>query len=136
MARFAKEDAGGMYTFAMLTRWLFGSLSLTCRQYSFPVVLSIWSEFRTYVARPPLVPAGRRCSNILYPFSRRGSASLAIQVSCKQRTSNSSCSRIDISFRCDRPRTFVLPTVMPACCQRYIIFGFSFGKRRDPFVRL
>ena len=136
MSRFAKEDVGGKYTFAMFTRWLFGSLSLTCRQYSLPVVLSMCNEFRTNVARPPRAPTGRRFSTILYPFSRRGSACSAIQVSCKQRTSNSSYSRRDSSFRCESPRTFVLPTVIPSCCHRYIIFGWSFGKRRDPFVRL
>jgi hypothetical protein len=59
MPLFASDEVGGRYTFAMFTRWLFGSLILIARQYSLPIVLSTCNEFRTYVASPPLVPTGR-----------------------------------------------------------------------------
>mgnify|MGYP000128380500 FL=1 len=136
MPLFASDEVGGRYTFAMFTLWLFGSLILIARQYSLPIVLSTCNEFRTYVASPPLVPTGRLYSISLYPFSRGGSAGSAIHVSCMQRTSNSSCSRRATSLRYDRPRTLMLPTVIPEFCHLFMIFGLLLGKRLEPFVRL
>jgi hypothetical protein len=134
--RLANDEVGGRYTFAMFTRWLFGNLSFIVRQYSFPILFSTCSELRTYVASPPLVPLGRLYSISLYPCTTGGSAGSAIHVSCRQRTSNASCSIIATSFRYERPLTFMLPTVIPYSCHLCMILGLSLGMRLDPFVRL
>jgi hypothetical protein len=50
--------------------------------------------------------------------------------------SKSSCSKIATSFRYVRPRTFMLPTVIPNYCHLYVVLGLFVGRRLDPFVRL
>ena len=136
MPRFASDEVGGRYTFAMFTRWLLGNLSLIVWQYSFPILFSTCSELRTYVASPPLVPFDRLYSISLYPCTTGGSAGSAIHVSCRQRTSNSSCSIMATSFRYERPLTFMLPTVIPYSFHLCMILGLLFGARLEPFVRL
>ena len=99
MLRLVKEELGGRYTLAMFTRWLFGRRILVWRQNSFPDVDSTYMELHTYIARPPLVPIGRRYSKSLYPLSWGGSEYSAIHVSCRHKTSKSSWSMSSNSFR-------------------------------------
>jgi hypothetical protein len=132
MARRARDEVGGRYTLTMLTRWLFGRISLVRRQYSLPNVDSIFRDFLMYVAIPPLVPCGRRCSTNVYPFISGGLACAAIQVSYRHRTSTSHCSSIATSFRYVSPRTFILPTVIPYCVHLCIILGLLLCLRLDP----
>ena len=136
MARLAKDEVGGRYTLTILMHWLFGSIIFVRRQYSLPNVFSIFSDFLMYVARPPLVPCGWRCSNKVYPFISGGSACSATQVSYRQRMSTLRCSIIAMSFRYVSPRTFILPTVIPYCVHLCIILGLLFCLRLDPFVLL
>ena len=119
----------------MFTRWLFGRISFVCKQYSFPDVVSTFRACRMYVAIPPLVPVGRRCSNSVYPFSSGGAACSATQVSCRHRISKTSYSSIARSFRYVRPRTFILPIFIPCWTHLCRSLGLLLGFRRDPLVR-
>ena len=63
-----------------------------CKLYSLPDNDSIYSGFRTYVAIPPRVPSGRRCSTNVNPSSMGAAVPSDIHVSCKHNTSMFSCS--------------------------------------------
>jgi len=78
--------------FTILILWLFGSIILVCNPYLFPVVVSIFSGFRTYVASPPRVLSYRRCSTTVNPSIIGAAAPSAIHISCKHKTSMFSCS--------------------------------------------
>jgi hypothetical protein len=132
MSRRVNDDVGGRYTFTMLMRWLFGRISLVRRQYSLPNVDSTFNDFLMYVAMPPLVPCGRRCSTNVYPFISGGSACSATHVSYTHRTSTSCCSNIAMSLRYVSPRTFILPTVIPYVVHLCIILGLLLYLRLDP----
>ena len=92
------DVVGGMYTFTILIRSLFGSMILVCKLYSLPDDVSICSGLRTYVARPPRVLFGRRCSTTTYPVTIGAAAPSDIHVSYKHRISTFSCSRRRSSF--------------------------------------
>jgi len=62
ICRLDRDVVGGIYTFIILIRWLFGNMILVCKPYSFPDEVSICNGFRTYMAIPPLVLFSRRCS--------------------------------------------------------------------------
>ncbi len=62
MFRLVRDVVGGMYMFTILMRWLFGRMILVCRLYSLPEDVSNFNGLRMYVASPPRVPLGRRCS--------------------------------------------------------------------------
>jgi hypothetical protein len=93
MFRFESDVAGGMYTLTMFILWLFGRMTLVCRPYSLPVDISSYSGFRMYVARPPLVFSGRRCSTNVNPSIAGAAAPSAIHVSYRHKMSTFSCSR-------------------------------------------
>jgi hypothetical protein len=82
-----RDVVGGMYTLTIFILKLFGSIILVCRPYSLPVVDSIYSGFRTNVARPPRVLFGRRYSTSVNPSTIGGAVPSAIHVSCRQRIS-------------------------------------------------
>lgn len=69
MFRFFSDVDGGMYTFIMLILLLLGSISLVCNPYSLPCDVSTYIGFLIYVARPPRVWLGRRCSTSVKPAS-------------------------------------------------------------------
>lgn len=79
--------------FATLILVLFGRIIFVCRQYSFPIVCSSFSGFRIYVASPPRVLFGRRCSTRVKPSSVGAAVLSAIHVSYRHRMSMSSYSR-------------------------------------------
>ena len=90
---FASDVAGGMYALTMFILWLFGRMILVCRPYSLPVDISSYSGFRMYVAMPPLVLSGRRCSTNVNPSSAGAATPSAIHVSYRHKMSTFSCSR-------------------------------------------
>jgi hypothetical protein len=79
--------------FTILIRSLFGSMILVCKLYSLPDDVSIFNGLRTYVAKPPRVLSGRRCSTTVNPSIIGGAAPSDIQVSYKHNISTCSCSR-------------------------------------------
>ena len=95
---FNNEVYGGIYILIILMRVLFGSSNLVCILYSLILDVSIFSGFRTYVARPPRVLPVRWDSTNVNPSSVGGAAPSAIHVSCRQNTSMSSCSSMSRSF--------------------------------------
>ena len=115
----------------MFTRWLLGRMIFVWMQYSFSSVASSCMDFQMYVARPTLVPFGRRCSSSAYPLNWGGSA---IHVSCRHRTSKSSYLSIANNFRYVSPCIFILPTEMPCFVYQCISLGFCPALRLDPFV--
>jgi hypothetical protein len=96
---FNNEVYGGIYILIILMRVLFGSSNLVCILYSLILDVSIFSGFRTYVARPPRVLPARLDSTNRKPSRVGGAAPSAIHVSCKHSTSMSSCSKISSIFR-------------------------------------
>jgi hypothetical protein len=89
MSRLFRDWVSGRYTFIMLTHWLFGSMSLTYWQYSFPWVCVIVNYILMYIAILPLVLFVLRSSNMLYPAICGGIAVGATHVSCTHRISTS-----------------------------------------------
>jgi hypothetical protein len=67
--------------FTILTRVLFGSNILINIPYSLLCDVSIYSGFRTYIARPPRVLPARRDSTSMKPSRFGGAAPSAIHVS-------------------------------------------------------
>jgi hypothetical protein len=53
--RYVSDVVGGIYTLTMFNLVLFGSITLVCIPYSFPLEDSIFMGFFIYVASPPLV---------------------------------------------------------------------------------
>jgi hypothetical protein len=99
MLRLVSDVEGGMYIFTILIRWLFGRIILVCRLYSFPCDVSSFSGLRIYVASPPRVLFGRRCSTRWKPSRIGAAAPSAIHVSWRHKMSRLSCSRRRSSFR-------------------------------------
>jgi hypothetical protein len=134
MSLLFKDWVGGRYTFIMLTRLLFGSVSFTYWQHSFPCVCVMASYFLIYIAIPPLDPFFLRSSIRLYPASCGGIAVGAIQVSCMHKMSTSSYASRMYSFIYVSPRMFMLPTLMPfvihVCSMEFALLL----RLRDPFV--
>jgi hypothetical protein len=90
--RFVRDVVGGIYTFTIFILELLGRMILVCRLYSLPDEDSIYSGFRTYVAIPPRVPSGLRCSTNVNPSSMGAAVPADIHVSCKHNMSKFSCS--------------------------------------------
>ena len=67
--------------FIILIRVLFGNNNLTNIPYSLLCDVSIYSGFRTYIARPPRVLPERRDSTSMKPSRFGGAAPSAIRVS-------------------------------------------------------
>ncbi len=88
---------------------LFGRVILVCRPYLFPDVDSIFSGFRTNVARPPRVLFGRRYSTSVYPSNSGGAVPSAIHVSYRHRISTGSCSSRRSSLMYENPYMLRLP---------------------------
>ena len=99
MFRLSNDVYGGIYTFIMLIRVLLGNNNFVSILYSLLWVVSIYSGFRTYVARPPRVLPALLDSTNRNPSRFGGAAPSAIHVSCKHSTSISSYSNISSSFR-------------------------------------
>jgi uncharacterized membrane protein len=78
---FFKEDYGGIYTFTILIRVLFGNNNLTNIPYSLLWDVSIYSGLRTYIAKPPRVHPARLASTNMNPSRVGGAAPSAIHVS-------------------------------------------------------
>jgi hypothetical protein len=95
---FSNDVYGGIYIFIILIRVLLGNNNLVSILYSLICDVSIYSGFRTYVARPPRVLPARRDSTNRKPSRVGGAAPSAIHVSYKHSTSISSCSSISSSF--------------------------------------
>jgi hypothetical protein len=98
MLRLLSDVDGGMYTFTMFMRLLLGKIIFVCRPYSLPFDYSIYSGVRIYVASPPLVLFGRRCSISLNPSNMGAAVSSEIHVSCRHKISKFSCSRMSSSL--------------------------------------
>ena len=96
---FNNEVYGGIYIFIILMRVLFGNNNFVCILYSLLFYVSIYSGFRTYVARPPRVLPARLDSTNMKPSRIGGAAPSAIHVSCKHSTSMSSYSSISSNLR-------------------------------------
>ena len=78
---FFKDDCGGIYMFMILIRVLLGSNNLTTIPYSLLCDVSIYSGFRTYIAKPPRVLPARRDSTNMKPSRAGGAAPSAIHIS-------------------------------------------------------
>ena len=78
---FFNDDYGGIYMFIVLIRVLLGSNNLTIIPYSLLCDVSIYSGFRTYIAKPPRVLPARRDSINMKPSRVGGAAPSAIHVS-------------------------------------------------------
>jgi hypothetical protein len=78
---FFKDDYGGIYMFIILIRVLFGNNNLTNIPYLLLCDVSIYSGFRTYIAKPPRVLPARRDSTNRKPSRVGGAAPSAIHVS-------------------------------------------------------
>ena len=77
---FSNDVYGGIYIFIILIRVLLGNNNLVCILYSLLFDVSIYSGFRTYVARPPRVLPARLDSTNRKPSKVGGAAPSAIQV--------------------------------------------------------
>ena len=98
MFRLLSDEVGGIYIFTIFIRSLLGSIILVCILYSFPDDVSSFSGLRMYVASPPRVLFGRRCSIIVYPSSMGAAAPSEIHVSYRHMISRFSYSRSRSNF--------------------------------------
>jgi uncharacterized membrane protein len=78
---FFNDDYGGIYMFTILIGVLLGTNNLVNIPYSLLCDVSIYSGFRTYIAKPPRVLPARQDSTSMKPSRVGGAAPSAIHVS-------------------------------------------------------